>query len=68
MNFEFAFSLVNLSVMPAWFMLLVLPRWWVTRTLGAFHALPACFGSGIYNRALSGGVWHGRGRWRVYDD
>lgn len=51
MNFEFAFSLVNLSVMPAWFMLLVLPRWWVTRTLVHSMLYPLVLGA-VYTIGL----------------
>jgi len=49
MNFDFAFSAVNFSVMPAWLLLILLPNWRVTRylvhsmlyplVLGAFYTL-----------------------------
>jgi len=61
MTYDLAFSLLNLSVMPAWALLIMLPRAKITRTLihsalypialGLFYAI--CFGFTLFGSAGS---------------
>ena len=64
MTYDQIFSLINLSVMPAWALLILLPRAGITRTLvhsalypvalGAFYAV--CFGLTLFGGAGSSEV------------
>ena len=51
MNLDLLFDLANLSVMPAWFMLIVLPRWSATRTLVHSMLYPLVLGA-VYTIGL----------------
>ena len=60
MDFDLAFSLVNLSVMPAWMMLVFLPRWSVTRSLVHSQLYPLVLGV-VYTLGLGFSVIGGMG-------
>ena len=60
MDFDLAFSLVNLSVMPAWVMLVFLPRWSVTRSLVHSMLYPLMLGV-VYTLGLGFSVFGGMG-------
>ena len=47
MNYDLIFSLVNLSVMPAWALLILAPKWKVTETLVHSMLYPLLLG-GVY--------------------
>lgn len=51
MDLDLLFNLANLSVMPAWFMLIVLPRWSVTKTFVHSMLYPLILG-GVYTMGL----------------
>ena len=60
MDFDLAFSLVNLSVMPAWVMMIFLPRWSVTQTLVHSMLYPLILGA-VYTVLLLLSVFGGMG-------
>lgn len=60
MNFDLAFSLVNASVMPAWFLLIVLPHWSGTKTLIHSMLYPLILGL-VYTVGLGFAVFGGLG-------
>ena len=60
MDFDLAFSLVNLSVMPAWVMMIFLPRWSVTQTLVHSMLYPLILGA-VYTVLLLFSVFGGMG-------
>jgi len=60
MDFDLAFSLVNLSVMPAWVMLVFLPRWSVTQSLVHSQLYPLVLGV-VYTLGLGFSVFGGMG-------
>ena len=60
MDFDLAFSLVNLSVMPAWLMLVFFPRWSVTQTLVHSMLYPLILGA-VYSALLLLSVFGGMG-------
>ena len=60
MDFDLAFSLVNLSVMPAWVMLVFLPRWSVTQSLVHSQLYPLVLGI-VYTLGLGFSVFGGMG-------
>ena len=60
MDFDLAFSLVNLSVMPPWLMLVFFPRWSVTQTLVHSMLYPLILGA-VYSALLLLSVFGGMG-------
>ncbi len=50
-DLNFAFNLVNICVMPAWAMLIILPKWRVTKTLVHSMLYPLALG-GVYTIGL----------------
>lgn len=60
MDFNLAFSLVNLSVVPAWLMLIFLPNWSVTKTLVHSMFYPLILGV-VYTLGLGFSVFGGMG-------
>lgn len=60
MNLDLLFSLVNISVFPAWLMLIFLPRWSVTKTLVHSMLYPLVLGAG-YTIGLLLSVFGGMG-------
>ena len=60
MDFDLAFTLVNLSVLPAWFLLIVFPKWSFTRV--AIHSMlyPLILGV-VYTVGLGFAVFGGMG-------
>ena len=60
MNYELAFTLVNASVVPAWLMLIFLPRWSVTRIFVHSMLYPLVLGV-VYTVGLGFSVFGGMG-------
>jgi len=60
MSLDLAFSLVNLSVVPAWMLLIFLPNWSVTKTLVHSMLYPLVLGA-IYTVGLFLSVFGGLG-------
>jgi len=60
MNFDLAFSLVNGSVMPAWFLLIVFPHWSITKKLVHSMLYPLILGL-VYTVGLGFAVFGGLG-------
>jgi len=60
MSFELAFSLVNLSVMPAWILLIVFPHWSITKTLVHSMFYPVVLGL-VYAVGLGFSIFGGMG-------
>jgi len=60
MDFDLIYSLINLSVLPAWALLIFLPRWSGTRTLVHSMLFPIFLGL-IYTASLFMAVFGGMG-------
>jgi len=60
MSFELAFSLVNASVMPAWFLLIVFPHWSITKKLVHSMFYPVILGL-VYAVGLGFSIFGGMG-------
>ena len=60
MDFEFGFLLMNASVLPAWFLLIVLPRWSVTALVVHSMLYPLALGA-LYTAGLGAAIFGGLG-------
>lgn len=60
MSIETLFSLINLSVFPAWFLLIFAPRWSITRTLVHSMLYPIALGL-IYTAGIIASIFFGMG-------
>jgi len=60
MNFDLAFSLVNVSVMPAWLLLIIFPHWSITKKLVHSMLYPLILGL-VYTVGLGVAVFGGLG-------
>lgn len=54
MLYQTAFSLLNLAVVPAWLMLLLAPRWQLTRALVHGGIYPAIYAVFLFNHLFLG--------------